>query len=815
MEKIAQRWIEATTVKPEWLPGGTKFWYRHFSEPGKFHFVLVDAVERRRDVAFDHKQLAEALEEKTGEKLDEDALPFTWIEYIPETSSVRFRFADKKWEYGLGNGLRQWEGELVSDESNKFLEKEIPSSNGAADISVEFVNRTGTTIKAFWIDWHGKPIWYHTIHNGGTVRQETYVGHVWRFVDASNEKLRAIYAAPDQSTDVVVVKHLVEMDEEAISPSKDDDSEEEGDSTTSTTEPQLYVKNSNVWFGKKDSQDKQLSQYGSEEHPYDEGHLHLSPDNRYAVAWQYTPEQDHKIHLVESSPDDQIEPKLHTVQYLKPGDRVRIDRPRLFDLESHREIPTDNALFRNPYKIRDLGWNKSGHEYRFLFNERGHQHLRVIGIGIDGQVRTLIEEKSSTFVDYTKLYVKLLKESDELVWSSERDGYNHLYLIDLAQGSVKNQITSGAWSVGDVQFIKEDERRIWLHGYGPRPEQDPYYKHLCCVNLDGSGFKILTEGDGTHSWSWSPDKRFFIDTWSRVDLAPTTVLRDGASGEMLLELSKVSMEELEKDGWASPERFSAPGRDGETMIYGIIIHPAEFDSSKKYPVLDEIYAGPHDFHVPKAFSALARQRKWADQGYVVVQVDGMGTNHRSKAFHDVCYKNVHDSGLPDHIAWLKAAAETRPWLDLSRVGIMGGSAGGQSAAAALLHHGDFYKAAAADSGCHDNRMDKLWWNELWMGYPVDEAYAESSNVTHAAKLRGALMLIVGELDDNVDPSSTFQFVKALNKAGKNYELVLIPGGEHGCGGSLYGLARQREFFRRYLQEGEKVRVDLDDAVSTD
>ncbi|KAM6539538.1 hypothetical protein FALCPG4_001334 [Fusarium falciforme] len=815
MDKIAQRWIEATTVKPEWLPGGTKFWYRHFSKPGKFHFVLVDAVARRRDMAFDHKQLAEALEEKTGEKLDEDSLPFTWIEYIPENSSVRFCFADKKWEYEPGNDLVQWEGELSSDESTQFLQKEIPSSNGDADITVDFVNRTGTTIKAFWIDWHGEPVWYHNIHNGGTVRQETYVGHVWRFVDALDERFRAIYAAPDQRTDVAVVKNLVDLDEEASSPSNDDDSKKEGESTASTAETQLYVKNSNVWFGKKDGQDKQLSEYGSEEHPYDEGQLHLSPNNRYAVAWQYTPEQDHKIHLVESSPDDQIEPKLRIVQYLKPGDRVRIDRPRLFDLESYREIPTDNALFKNPYKIRDLGWSKSGHEYRFLFNERGHQHLRVIGIGIDGQVRTLVEEQSNTFIDYTKLYVKLLEESDELVWSSERDGYNHLYLVDLSQGAVSNQITKGAWTVGDVQFIKEDERRIWFYGYGLQPEQDPYHKHLCYVNLDGSDFKILTEGDGTHSWTWSPGKRFLIDTWSRVDLAPTTVLRDGASGEMLLELSKASMEELEKGGWAPPERFAAPGRDGETMIYGIIIRPAEFDSSKKYPVLDDIYAGPHDFHVPKAFSTLARQRKWADQGYVVVQVDGMGTSHRSKAFHDVCCKNLHDSGLPDHIAWLKAAAETRPWLDLSRVGIMGGSAGGQSAAAALLHHGDFYKAAAADSGCHDNRMDKLWWNELWMGYPVDEAYAESSNATHVAKLRGALILIVGELDDNVDPSSTFQLVKALNKAGKNYELVLIPGGEHGCGGSSYGLARQREFFRRYLQQGEKVCVDLDDAVSTD
>ncbi|KAM0434571.1 hypothetical protein ACHAPT_003668 [Fusarium lateritium] len=812
MDKIAKRSIEAAAVNPNWLPCGTKFWYRHCYEPGKFHFILVDAAQRRRDTAFDHKQLAEALANKTGEELDENALPFTWIEYVPEASSVRFRYADQKWEYGPGNNLSQWEGEL-SDGSDQFLQKEIPSSDGDTEITVGFVNRTGKTIKAFWIDWNGKPIWYHTIQDGATVRQETYVGHVWRLVDASNERFRVIYSAPDQGADVVVIKHLVELDEEA-SPPSNHDPEADGESTT-MAEPHLHVRDFDLWLEDRDGQEIQLSTTGSEEHPFDENQLYLPPNDRYVVAWQYTPEQDHKIHLLESSPDDQIEPKLRSIQYLKPGDRVRIDRPRLFDLESHQEIPTDDALFKNPYKIRDLGWSQNGQEYRFIFNERGNQCLRVIGIGIDGQVRILVEEKSSTFVDYTKLYVKVLEDSDELIWSSERDGYNHLYLIDLAKGAVSNQITKGAWTVGEVQFVKEHDRRIWFQGYGLYPGQDPYYKHLCCVNFDGSGFKILTEEDGTHSWSWSPDRRFLIDTWSRVDLAPTTVIRDGASGDMILELSKASMEELEKDGWASPERLVAPGRDGETLIYGIIIRPAEFDSTKKYPVIDDIYAGPHDFHVPKAFSTFTGQRRWADQGYIVVQVDGMGTNRRSKAFHDVCHKNLHDSGLPDHIAWLKAAAETRPWLDLSRVGIMGGSAGGQSAAAALLHHGDFYKASAADSGCHDNRMDKLWWNELWIGYPVDEAYAESSNVTHAAKLQGALMLIVGELDDNVDPASTFQLAKALNKAGKNYELVVIPGGGHGCGGSLYGLARQRDFFRRHLQRSEKMYVDLDDAVSTD
>ncbi|KAJ3527024.1 hypothetical protein NM208_g10912 [Fusarium decemcellulare] len=810
MESVAKRCIESTTVSPHWLPSGNVFWYKRNFAPGKFHFYVVDAAEKHRAPAFDHKQLAEALREKKGERVDGDALPLTWIEPDLEASCVRFCFDGRKWQYGPGNDLKEWDGEFT-DEPHRLLQKEVPSSHSSSEVRVDFVNRTGRTLKVFWIDWDSEPIYYMTIDNGATERQDTYVGHVWRLVDALNENAKAIYSAPDQGNDVVIIEHLEESSPEDCSTDHDGGPEAKEGSVSSEDSP-LYLKDFNLWFRGDESQGIQLSNNGSEENPFDQDELHMSPDKRHAVAWQYHPKQDHKIHLVESSPDDQLQPKLHSIQYLKPGDRVRIDRPRLFNLGSHIEVPTDDALFKNQYSLQHLGWSHSSKEYRFLLNERGHQHIRVIGIGIDGSVRTLVEEKSNTFVDHTKLYFKCLDNLDEMIWSSERDGYNHLYLMDLNSGTVSKQITRGEWSVSVVEFVDQYRRRIWFQGYGLGPGEDPYHMHLACVNFDGSDFKILTGGDGSHSWIWSPDRHYFTDTWSRVDSPPTTVLRDAVAGEVLMELEKGDIKELEADGWTSPERFTAPGRDGVTLIYGIIICPANFDSTKKYPVLDNIYAGPQGFHVPKSFSALRRQWRWANQGYIVVQVDGMGTNWRGKAFHDVCYKNLHDSGLPDHIAWLKAAAATRPWMDISRVGIMGGSAGGQNAVAALLHHGDFFKAAIADSGCHDNRMDKLWWNELWMGYPVDEAYEQSSNMTHASKLKGALMLIVGELDKNVDPSSTFQLAHALNKANKNYEFVLIPGGGHGCGGTRYGLARQREFFNRHLQRGVEACVDLADSV---
>ncbi|KAF4446386.1 hypothetical protein F53441_9954 [Fusarium austroafricanum] len=809
MAKIAQQCIESANVTPHWLPGGNAFWYKKCLERNKYQFFFIDATQKRRELAFDHRHLAEALQEKTGEEIDQYALPFTWIEQVPEESYIRFRFDNRKWQFGPENRLQEWDGEFAT-EPNHLLQKEVPSSHNTTKVIVDFVNRTGKTLRVFWVDWDAKPIPYTSIRTGETKRQITYVGHIWRLVDTSDEKFRVVYSAPDEGNHVAIIEHLSDSIPEATPPSNDEDSETEieKESTEPENGPSLYVKGFNLWYKDEGNQSLQLSQNGTEESPFDKSHIYLTPDKQYAVAWQCTPGQGRKINLVESSPEDQIEPKLHTKTYRKPGDRIRIDRPRLFDLKMLREVATDDSLFENPYQVNNLGWNKDGQEYLFYFNERGHQHVRLVGIRTDGTIKALAEEKSSTFVDYTKSYHKVLKDSDELIWTSERDGYNHLYLIDLATGTTKTQITKGSWMVGVVEYVDVDRRRIWIQGYGLKHGEDPYHVHLVRVNFDGSEFKILTDGDGTHSWAFSPDRRFLTDTWSRVDSPPKTVLRDGEFGEEIIELEKGDLKDLEDKQWHSPERFVTPGRDGETLIYGIIIRPADFDSTKKYPIIDDIYAGPHDFYVPKAFSSLSGQREWAGEGYVVVQIDGMGTNWRGKTFHDVCYQNLQDSGLPDHIVWLNAAASTRPWMDLSRVGITGVSAGGQNAAAGMLHHSDFFKAGIADSGCHDNRMDKLWWNELWMGYPVDESYEKTSNITHAKKLKGPLMLIVGDLDDNVDPSSTFQFVNALNKEGKNYEFLFIPGGGHGCGRSTYGFARQKEFFRRHLKEEVKLRVDL-------
>jgi dipeptidyl aminopeptidase/acylaminoacyl peptidase len=675
------------------------------------------------------------------------------------------------------------------------LDGDVVSEGGSEPAGLNVVNKTAAVVQVFWVDFSGKAVPYGNVQPGKELRLETYAGHAWRVEGEGGQT--AVYRAVEGEAFIVVEGWGTKTEERAAKEIRELELEP-------TQGRGIFVRDGNVWIRDADGE----HQITTTEWPlrYDSYRIMASPDGKFAVVWQYSPEEGYSLNLIESTPADQLQPKLRTTTYLKPGDKVRIDRPRMFDLEAKREVLTDDALFRNPYGIEDMGWSQDGDEYRFGFNERGHKHLRVISMDRQGAVRSIVEESSETFIDYSqKRWYSVSPDTTELLWASERDGWNQLYLYDMKAGEVKTQVTKGEWVVRKVEKVDWETRQVWLTVYGIVPDQDPYYAHLARVNLDSSDFTVLTAGDGTHSWTWSPTGRYLIDRWSRVDQLPITVLRNASSGAEVISLEGDATADLLREGWIAPERFTAPGRDGQTPIYGFIIDPTNnFDPLKKYPIVEDIYAGPQDFFTPKAFTPDLSQREGADHGFVVVKLDGMGTNWRSRAFHDVCYKNLRDGGLPDRIAWIQAAASTRPWMDVSRVGIFGGSAGGQNAAAAVIFHGDFYRAAVADSGCHDNRLDKLWWNEAWMGWPVDEAYAENSNSVHAAELKGALMLVVGELDDNVDPASTLQLVKRLNDADKDYEMLFMPGMGHGAGGGDYGRRKRWAFLRRWLGESREM-----------
>jgi dipeptidyl aminopeptidase/acylaminoacyl peptidase len=786
------------SIGAHWLEGNQKFWYRIDTAPDHFEFVLVDAIKGTRRPAFDHQKLAAALQAQLKKPVDANALPFSWISPSADGSIVRFRVEDRTWQFNAAGKLSPSDTEVVEEKLTP-LRQVRPSEYTGDRTALTFFNRLKVPIDLFWIKTDGQEDKRQTIQPGAMLRMGTYAGHIWQLKDQQGKSVGIYEAIADES--LAIIEDTPADAEADKKPVVERRRRRRGNPTIQPPQPtpikQPFVRDFNLWL-RHQGQETQLTTSGKADAYFNED-FRVSPNGRYLIASQITPAQEHKVYMVDSSPDDQLQPKLKTIDYLKPGDRIEQRRIRLFDLQTAREVPTSDALFTNQWDLQDLGWDEAGQGFRFLFNQRGHQVVRVLDMKTDGTVRPIVEETSPTFVDYSqKTYFHLVPQKNELIWASERDGWNHLYLYDTQTGTVKNQITKGNWVMREVERVDDAKRQIWFRAFGLVPGQDPYYAQLARINFDGSGLTVLTEGNGNHTWKWSPDRKFLLDTSSRVDAPPTVTLRDGETGRTICPLETSDIKPLLAAGWTLPEPFEAMGRDGKTPIYGVIVRPSNFDPTKKYPVVEDIYAGPHDFFVPKSFGTLARHHELAELGFIVVKIDGMGTNWRSRAFHDVCWKNIKDAGFPDRIAWLKAAQTTRPWMDLDHVGIYGGSAGGQNALGALLFQGDFYKAAAADCGCHDNRMDKIWWNEAWMGWPVDKSYEDSSNVVHAKNLRGDLLLIVGELDTNVDPASTMQVVDALIKADKDFDLLVVPGADHGAGSSPYGWRRQKDFFVRHL-----------------
>ena len=738
--KVAENKVFRTKVEPHWSKNGDAFWYENTLAGGKKEVVLVDALKGVRQVV--------------------DRAPWkAVVNKLTPLSNIR------------------------------------PSANGGTSVPIQFTNPTGAEVRVFWVDTQGSKKPYGLIKPGEMKSFGTFARHVW-VVEDMDGSLLGVWEAAEGSGEAVVGDKPPEPVEESKPPVVGPYS--------------VFIREHNVWLRQHGSgKEEALTTKASASDAFG-GNLMLSPDGLRLVAIQTIPADERRVSLIESSPKDRVQPKLISHSYLKPGDKIAKPRPRLFDLSSKREIPVSEELFNNPWSITHLSWAPDSRSFRFLYNERGHQLLRVLSVdAASGSVRTVVEEKSPTFVDYSqKTFLQWLDSSREVLWMSERDGWNHLWLIDADTGTVKNQVTRGAWVVRGVERLDEAKRQVWFGCAGVHKNQDPYYNHFARVNLDGTGLVLLTQADAFHSGltkqnekpalQFSPDERWFLDVYSRIDLPPVTELRKSSDGGLVCVLEKGDASHLVATGWRPPEPFSAKGRDGTTDIHGVIFRPANFNPAKKYPVIEQIYAGPHGYFVPKQWSPSLRAQSMAELGFIVVQIDGMGTNWRSRAFHDVAWKNLKDGGFPDRIAWMRAAAAKYPSMDLTRVGVYGGSAGGQNALGALLHHGDFYKAAAADCGCHDNRMDKIWWNEAWMGWPVGPEYADNSNVTHAGKLKGKLLLTVGELDHNVDPASTLQVVNALIQADKDFEFLMVPGADHGAGEGAYAARRRMDFFVRHL-----------------
>ncbi len=559
-----------------------------------------------------------------------------------------------------------------------------------------------------------------------------------------------------------------------------------------------FIRDNNVWISAPDgSGAMQLSFDGTDAETYVQ--MLWSPDGSKIAALRKEVMKERQIVLRESRPADQVQPHYKYLDYAKPGDRLPQCTPALLDVKAGGPVALDRSIPRDQYFLELGEWAQDGSFFTFEYNRRGHQLYELCAVdAASGAVRTLAKEESDTFIYYYDLWRHLYPDGKHVLWISERDDWRHLYCIDTRTLKMR-QLTRGEWNVREIHYVAPDGSYILANANGLHAAkgEDPYNKHVIRIDAASGTVTDLTPENANHEVFMSPDFKTFVDNYSRPDLPSTSVLRSSEDGKVLMVIQKADVSRLlGEDGFTMPEVFKAKGRDGVTDIWGTIWRPAKFNPKKKYPVIEYIYAGPHDSHVEKDFMPyIPRFMRLADLGFIVVTIDGMGTDNRSKSFQDVAWRNLKDAGFPDRILWMKAAAAKYKYMDISNVGIFGYSAGGQNTLAALLFHPEFYKVGVALCGCHDNRMDKIWWNEQWMGYPVGPWYSENSNVDNAWRLEGKLFIINGEMDDNVDPASSLQVVSELVKNDKDFEQLYLPGFTHNLS-APWVTRRVFEFFWR-------------------
>ena len=575
----------------------------------------------------------------------------------------------------------------------------------------------------------------------------------------------------------------------------------EGDSISPDKKWTASVKNGNLFVRSAGGTEEiQFTSDGTAAMPY--GEFSWAPDSRSLIVYRIDAKPEREVFYIETSVPGTTRGLVKSQKYAQPGDEFTSYEMYICTLDNKKTKKADTEKV-DFFGAPRLHWRKGDNRY-FTYEkaDRGHQRFRVIEVNTEtGKTRNIIDEKTKTFIYEQRIYTRYLSDTHEIVWITEKDGWRHIYLVDELTGKEKKQITKGSWVVRDIDSVDLQKREIWFRASGMQAGEDPYFMHYYRIGFDGKNLVSLTPGKGNHNVSFSPNRQYYIDTYSQVNVAPVTELRRTSDASKVREVERADISGLLATGVKLPEVFTAKGRDGKTDIWGVICRPSVMVPGKSYPVIENIYAGPQDSFVPKSFLPASEMQSLAELGFIVVQIDGMGTANRSKAFHDVCWMNLADAGFEDRILWMKAMAAKYPEADISRVGVYGTSAGGQNSTGALLFHPEFYKAAVSACGCHDNRVDKQWWNEQWMGFPVKKHYEEQSNVTNAAKLKGDLLLIVGEADTNVPPESTYRVVDALIKANKDFDLLSIPGMGHSDGGP-YGRRKKRDFFVKHLLHGE-------------
>jgi dipeptidyl-peptidase-4 len=592
-----------------------------------------------------------------------------------------------------------------------------------------------------------------------------------------------------------------------------------------------FVRDWNLWIRDVSSRkETQLTKDGIKDFGYatdnagwtrsDRPVLAWSPDSKKIATYQQDQRNVGEMYLVETKVGH---PQLQAWKYPLPGDetvtmihRVVIDvatgKITRFQMnaDQHRSSLCDDISCRGD-EWSDVEWAPDGTSVAFVSTSRDHKREQLrVGDALNGHVRDVLEEKAESFFESGNGMVnwRYLPGSSEVVWFSERDDWGHLYLHDLKNGREKQQITRGDGNVTQLLKVDEKSRQLYFIAVGKEKGRDPYFRHFYRIAMDGQNQQLLTPADADHDVSLSPSGKFFVDTYSQPDVPPVTELRR-IDGTLVATIEKADISKLTATGWQPPQPITVKARDGVTDLYGLLYKPVKLDPARKYPIINHIYPGPQTGSVGgRSFSAARGDAQAiAELGFVVVEIDGMGTPWRSKKFHEAYYGNMGDNTLADQVTGMKQLAQRYPWIDIDRAGIYGHSGGGYATASAMFRFPDFFKVGVSQAGNHDNRVYEDDWAEKWQGLLHTNAdgttnYDNQANQLVAKNLKGKLLLAHGTMDSNVPPNSTLLVVNELIKANKDFDLLLFPNRNHGFGNEPYMVRRRWDYFVKHLLGAE-------------
>ncbi|MBI3982202.1 MAG: DPP IV N-terminal domain-containing protein [Gemmatimonadetes bacterium] len=729
----ASRMVSGDSIDPQWMPDGNRFWYRNKVAAGA-EYVMVDPVANVRRLVFDNARLAAAMSLAGDTSYDPIKLPFSTFRFADGERNVEFNASKKRFR---------------------------------CDISV------------------------YTCAVMDTLPDE-----------------RAFVLSPDSTWEAFAHQYNLWVRPRGGS-----------DSIQITTDGERY------WsYGVSEPRPQQLLRRDSL--PPQRPQVRWSPDSK-RLAVSRTDER-HVAHMPYVSYTSQ-RPRSFSQPYALPGDTA-VPLPGIHVLtlpaaltadggsNGHsgvRIVPATNVRVEFPVRPNqvqlgggaDSAWNKGSDRLHFAFLTRASKALMLLDVDAStGASRVVAKDSAKTWVELSprdppSWYAT--EDGSDIIWWSERDGWAHLYRLDRS-GTVRNRVTSGPWAVGAVRHVDETARQIYFTARGREAGRLLYNAHLYRVGFDGSGLTLLTPEDADHRIEFSPSGRYFVDMTSSIEKAPVTYLRAVPDGRIVRKLEEADVSRLAAIGWTPPEVFQVKARDGITDLYGVMFKPSDFDSTKQYPVIDHIYPGPQVGSVgPWNWTTGGEERALAELGFIVLEIDHLGTPLRSKAFHDNYYGNFIDNGIPDHVAAIKQLGARYPWLDLDRVGIYGHSGGGFASTDAILRFPDFFKVAVSGAGNHDNRSYNIYWAEKYQGLLERDSvrrtdnFASSANKTYARNLKGKLLLMHGDMDDNVHPAMTIQLVDELIKANRDFDLIIAPDRGHGLN-EPYFVRRRWDYFVRHL-----------------